>query len=1514
MPDPPICGAAAFWVPLAPDNSNAFNPCFLCIIVFLLAIVVFAFGGYDIVSSKRLPSYGTLAPKNTGLTHYIRVFAVSIHALLYAYLVTYYLSIHERFADNKLIGFGTFTAVLFAIVLPLHTIENLYFTNALDILLVFWPLVVIWQVCLWYQDTFTAWKLIKLPDHYTQIHAVEVFLVINAIFIFILEFRFWKPSKTLVYEYTKRGDAKLLQKPNIIDRETFMWMNPLIVDSHKNQQVLHTELPNSPVKLSTRELANRLLLKWIPGERSIASLLFRAFGPKACYSFGFEFLSRLPNFIQPQLLRILIRYFNEENAPILKGILISFGMLLNTLAQTVLYGNYVLLNLEVGLSCRSSLTSLIYEQALLLSTEARKSYSSGDIINLISVDVNKVQELTMDISTLILMPSDVILCLISLWPLLGMATLSAVVVIVVLTPANVFVTKWYKKKNKAYMKLKDYRTRVINEILMSIKSIKLFAWEKPMFAKLHEARVKREMHDYFVMRLGSQVANYIWILIPVLVSLTSFSTFALFDKRPLTSDIVFPALALLNLLSLPLFEIPSIITMLVEAITSMGRINLYLVASKMDPHMTKRTMEPKEIGDVTVSVRNMDFLWSPNNYALKDINFVAKKGQLSCIVGKVGSGKSAFLYGLLGQLTMKKGDSSDTENQAAVTLHGSIAYCSQQSWIMNASVKENILFGARFDKDFYEKTLDACQLLADLQILPDGDNTEVGEKGVSLSGGQKARLALARAVYARADIYLLDDVLSAVDSHVGKNIIKKVLSSSGLLKSKTVVLVTNSIPVLSYSNLITMIKNQTIGETASYRYIDEDHHPDIYKLISEFGREEKDDDESTEEATEDDDIKTDLNPESLVTSSSSVSSISGTSLRRASIATFNWEPIKKLLPNLRSGQTNEVLAKGKVKWSVYLAYMKACSVPGVILFVFLLVTASVLSVGGNYWLKHWAEENSKNNGNENVWKFIIVYALFGFGQSMFQVLRSIVAMLWIAINASIKIHDDMAKRVLRAPMSFFERTPLGRIMNRFTNDIQKLDSSIPATFSRFFNMGLRTIMTLCVVGFAMPAYVLIILGLLTLYVYYQVYYVSVSRSLKRLVAISRSPIYAHLGESLNGLDTIRAYNQVDRFDFINHANVDFNLKSVYMIRLINRWLLFRLQCIGSLGIFSASSLAVFSLTTLHPLTPSMAGFVMTYALQVTLSLQLVVRVSAEVETNVVAVERCIEYCELPVEEPDDVSKLIKPPVNWTQNGSIKFHNYSTRYRENLDLILRNITMEIKEGEKIGVVGRTGAGKSSLALSIFRIIEPVTGYIEIDGLNTSLILLFDLRRHLGIIPQDSQLIEGTIRQNLDPFNYYTEEELWKALELAHLKDHIEQMQQDDDKDNDNADKLCHKEPVSKLDLKVYEGGSNFSLGQRQLMSLARVLLRMKDSNILILDEATAAIDVETDKIIQETIRKEFKEKTIITIAHRLETVMDLDRILSLDKGEIVEFDSPQVLLEQKNEEGVFYRLCKQAGLT
>ena len=491
----------------------------------------------------------------------------------------------------------------------------------------------------------------------------------------------------------------------------------------------------------------------------------------------------------------------------------------------------------------------------------------------------------------------------------------------------------------------------------------------------------------------------------------------------------------------------------------------------------------------------------------------------------------------------------------------------------------------------------------------------------------------------------------------------------------------------------------------------------------------------------------------------------------------------------------------------------------------------------------------------------------------------------------------MAVSVLRAPMSFFETTPIGRILKRFSNDIYKVDEVLGRVFGMFFSNTTKVIFTIIVICFLTWQFIFIVAPLGVLYVYYQQYYLRTSRELRRLDSVSRSPIFANFQESLNGVTTIRAFDQVLRFKFLNQSRIDKNMSAYHPAVNANRWLAVRLEFLGSFIILSAAGLAILTLRSGH-LAAGLGGLSVSCALQVTQSLNWIVRMTVEVETNIVSVERILEYSRLTPEAPE-VIESHRPPTLWPLQGEITFKNYSTRYRPELDLVLKNINLSVKPHEKVGIVGRTGAGKSSLTLALFRIIEASGGNINIDAVDTSAIGLADLRHKLSIIPQDSQVFEGNIRSNLDPNNRFTEDQLWRALELSHLKDHVMKMYEERNEDD---------EAENALDVKVSEGGSNLSVGQRQLMCLARALL--VPSHVLILDEATAAVDVETDQVLQETIRTEFKDRTILTIAHRLNTILDSDKIIVLENGAVAEFDSPQSLLKKKDS--LFYALCKQGG--
>lgn len=1317
-----------------------------------------------------------------------------------------------------------------------------------------------------------------------------------------------KSSNDILAEDPSRSP---LETADIFSIITFSWMSPLMKLGYATY-LTEDDLPRLPEKTDTESAFTALNDNWqdqvsSKSNPSLSIALFKAFGKQFAAGGFFKLLQDILAFTQPQLLRLLIKFANDYAAKdsevkITQGFLIAFGMFFVSVLQTACLHQYFQRVFDVGMNIKSSLTAAIYQKSLVLSNEERGGKTTGDIVNLMSVDTQRLQDLTQYGQTLWSGPFQIILCLASLYGLLGNSMWAGVVVMLIMAPINAVAAKYQKTLQNIQMETKDTRTRLTNELLTNMKSLKLYGWEVPFTNRLSHVRNDLELKNLRSIGVYMSLINFLWSSTPFLVSCSTFTVFVLTNDTPLTSDIIFPALNLFNLLGFPLAVFPMVISSIVEASVAVSRLTNFFVMDEVQTDAVTRLDKGTELGEETVIVKDATFLWSRKSsykIASANVNFTAKKGELSCIVGKVGSGKSAFLQSILGDLYKSEG---------TVTVKGCVAYVAQVPWITNATVRDNILFGTKFDPEFYQKTIDACSLTADFDILPDGDQTEVGEKGISLSGGQKARLSLARAVYARADVYLLDDPLSAVDEHVGAHIIDNVLGKSGLLATKTIILATNSIPVLSKADSLSMIANGQIVESGSYQEV-MDAKQAIYTLLKEFGK--KHSPESSEESnTPSDSDDSETVAESMTWSESQIDAMedpviiteephigvgerlrrsSVFTLRRASIASFTDQKTDIVEERTRiTERKKEHVEQGQVQWNVYKEYAKACNPYALMVYFFFLICYSGLSVSAGFWLKYWSEQNSKTGSNEHIGLYLGIYFALCIGSSISSVLYTLTLWVGCVIYSARLLHNRMLMSIIRAPMSFFETTPLGRIINRFSNDIYRVDAILHRVFSQFFSNFINVCFTLIVITYSTPPFVILIIPLGILYVLYQRYYLRTSRELKRLDSVSKSPIYAHFQETLGGISTIRAFNQENRFKRLSNNSVDLNLRAYFPSVSANRWLAVRLEFLGSIIILCASSMSIATIGSGH-VTAGTIGLAMSYALQITQSLNWIVRMTVEVETNIVSVERILEYSDLPSEAPL-IIEGHRPPAHWPHDGRVEFKNYSTRYRPELDLVLRDINLKINSQEKIGVVGRTGAGKSSLTLALFRIIEAAEGEISIDSLNTSTIGLSDLRHRLSIIPQDSQVFEGTLRENLDPNNEHDDTELWRVLELSHLKAHILTME------------------GAGLEAKVLEGGSNFSVGQRQLLSIARALLT--PSRILILDEATAAVDVETDKLIQETIRAEFKERTILTIAHRLNTIMDSDRIVVLDQGRVAEFDTPSALLADKNS--MFHALSKRGG--
>ncbi|XP_051905539.1 multidrug resistance-associated protein 1 isoform X2 [Hippocampus zosterae] len=1203
-------------------------------------------------------------------------------------------------------------------------------------------------------------------------------------------------------------------------------------------------------------------------KRKEASLLWAlclAFGPYFLISCLYKFIQDILMFVGPEILRRLIQFVNNSGAPSWHGFFYTALLFVCTCVQSLILQRYFHICFITGMRLRTAIVGAVYRKALVISSAARRTSTVGEIVNLMSVDAQRFMDLIAYINMIWSAPLQVVLALYFLWQNLGPSVLAGVAVMLLMVPVNAFIAMKTKTYQVAQMKSKDSRIKLMNEMLNGIKVLKLYAWELAFKSKVSEIRESELRVLKKAAYLGA-VSTFTWVCAPFLVALSTFAVYVLVDdKNVLDAQKAFVSLALFNILRFPLNMLPMVISSMVQASVSLKRLRVFLSHEELQ----EDSVERKALLGSSTSISIVDgvFSWSrTESPTLKMLNVCIPDGALVAVVGLVGSGKSSLLSALLGEMDKLEG---------SVAVKGSVAYVPQQAWIQNSTLKENIIFGQAPSEAWYQRVVAACALQPDLEILPAGDSTEIGEKGVNLSGGQKQRVSLARAVYCDRMVYLLDDPLSAVDAHVGKHIFEQVVGPQGLLKDKTRLLVTHGLSYLPQVDLILVMVGGEITEVGSYQQLMATEGAFSEFLHTYASVDHGDDSESKPK---------------VVTKGMENGSATGLAGPAESSSTAKLPQSDEEKEELgkkakQAGKLTEAdkAGTGRVKLSVFWAYFKAI---GVLICVALLLfmAHNVLSLLSNYWLSLWTDDPVVNGTHPRRQLRLGVYGALGLSQGV-AVFGYSLSMSIGGILASRYLHQSMLYDVLRSPMAFFERTPSGNLVNRFAKEMDTIDTVIPSILKMFMGSLFNVIGSCVVILIATPLVAIVIPFLGLLYFFIQRFYVASSRQLKRLESVSRSPIYSHFNETLLGTSVIRAFGEQERFIRESDQRVDHNQKAYYPSIVANRWLAVRLEVVCNCIVSSA---ALFAVIARDSLSPGIMGLAISYALQMTASLTWLVRMSSDVETNIVAVERVKEYSETEKEAEWKREHCDLDP-GWPTEGRIEFRGFGLRYRRDLDLAIRNITVSISGGEKVGIVGRTGAGKSSLTLGLFRIIEAAEGQILIDGIDIAELGLHELRSRITIIPQDPVLFSGTLRMNLDPFESYSDEDIWRSLEFAHLKNFVSGL----------PDKLNHE---------CSEGGENLSVGQRQLLCLARALLRK--TKILVLDEATAAVDMETDNLIQTTIRSQFEDCTVLTIAHRLNTIMDYTRVLVLERGEMVEFDSPDNLLAQK---GSFYKMAKDSGL-
>lgn len=1207
------------------------------------------------------------------------------------------------------------------------------------------------------------------------------------------------------------------------------------------------------------------------------------------------------------LMHFLLSYVSQRDSTITYGIVLTASLFLTEIVRSSVTTLVYAINYRTAIRTRSAMVLFMFKKVLRLSS-ANSSISVGELVNLCSNDGDRIFEANRMGNLVLVGPILFVSGAAYSTALLGpIGLFGALIFLITILLQGVLVKLMNKLREKAIVQT-ELRVKSISEILTFIKLIKMYSWEDS-FAKRVITLRKKELSLLKMLSVLQSMNVSLAFFTPVLASVVMFSTYILLGYN-LTAQDAFTLISVFNTMSFGLKMMPLGIRSIADVTVTMERFGKIMQMEDMQSYVAKGTVDeanaveimgasfswnaPEKNIDISLSVDSngkvaeVDELLHdqavkdpPMPLVLKNINLKISKGSLVGICGPVGSGKSSLISALIGQLHLVQG---------SVGLDGTLAYATQQAWLMNATIRENVVFGLSYDQSKYEVAIAASGLADDLDILPSGDLTEVGDRGINLSGGQKQRISLARALYSDRDIYLLDDPLSAVDVHVGKHIFNEAILSQLKKNGKTVLLVTHQIQYLPKCDQVVIMEDGEIKEVKTYE-----------DLVQE----------STDLAalgiTDSEGSKTDVLEQNLD---------STTSL-----------PIKKSLESEKELlEQGRLLTKeergGVIPLSVYVAYIKAGAgwFAAILVLLFFAFNVSVQQFT-NLWLSLWlnlgsihAQHQSEGVMNLTVLSsdpltnFTIIsnlstqstpaenastapsldptnitshpnfsfYLLVYFLSAVFMLLVSVLrgfSYMTLTFNAMKNLHNQMFTRVLNAPMEFFDTTPSGRIINRFQKDMDEADAPLPIIWELFFFNFMTLFFSTGLIAFVFPKFLLVVLVIFPILVIACVMFKPAAREMKRLDSMTRSPWFAHITTTISGLDTIRAYQSSSRFinEFIKQ--LDTNAIPCYLFACINRWLAVRLDLLMILLCVLA---AFFVVLYRGIVSPASAGLALSSAFLMTGMLQFTIRLLNEGEARFVSIDRIKYYIDNVAQEKTEHE--AESDENWPEHGSVEFRNVSMRYRDGLPLALENVSFQLKPMEKVGIVGRTGSGKSSLAVVLFRLVELSEGIILIDGIDVSTLSLKTLRSKLAIIPQDPVLFTGTVRYNLDPFDCYSEEELWKVLEQTHLKNSIMKL-------------------PDQLESQLSENGSNLSVGERQLMCLARALLRR--SKVLVLDEATAAVDGETEKIVQETIQQAFSDCTLIIIAHRLASVVACDRVLVLGEGKVVEFDSPQKLLDDKS---------------
>ncbi|KAL5097990.1 hypothetical protein RYX36_002317 [Vicia faba] len=1200
---------------------------------------------------------------------------------------------------------------------------------------------------------------------------------------------------------------------SFLSKTVWYWMNPLINKGYETPLKLE-DVPSLPLEFRAEKMSELFQNNWPkPEENSkhpVGVTLFRCFWKHIAFT-GFLAIIRLcVMYVGPMLIQSFVDFTSRKDSTTSEGIVLILILFVAKSVEVLSVHQFNFHSQKLGMLIRSSIITSVYKKGLRLSSSSRQAHGTGQIVNHMAVDAQQLSDLMMQFHPIWLMPLQVAAALILMYSYVGISVLAALLGTTIVFLFTLYRTKSSNSFQFRIMTSRDSRMKATNELLNNMRVIKFQAWEEYFGNKIRQFREAEhgwigKFLYYFAVNMG------VLSTAPLTVTVLTFGT-ATFLGIPLNAGTVF-------------------------TITS------FMVSKETDENAVQR--EENCDGDVAVEIKDGKFSWDDKdeNETLKVDELVIKKGNHAAVVGTVGSGKSSLLASVLGEMFKISGK---------VRVCGTTAYVAQTSWIQNATIKENILFGLPMNMDKYMEALRVCCLEKDLEVMDDGDETEIGERGINLSGGQKQRIQLARAVYQNTDIYLLDDVFSAVDAQTGSFIFKECIM--GTLKDKTVLLVTHQVDFLHNVDSIMVMREGRVVQSGKY--------DELLKAGLDFGALVAAHESSME----------------IAETSDNSNEESSQSPKLARIASKEKENAGEHQSSQDKSKSDKTAAKliedeeretGRVNLKVYKHYFtEAFGWWGIALMVAMSVAWMLSFLAGDYWLAIATSEDSSIPS----FTFIIVYAVIAVVACIVVMVRAFLFTYW-GLKTSQSFFIGMLQSILHAPMSFFDTTPSGRILSRVSTDLLWVDISIPMLVNFVMIAYLSLFSILIVTCQNSWETVFLLIPLFWFNNWYRKYYLATSRELTRLDSITKAPVIHHFSETLSGVMTIRSLRKQNEFCDENIDRVNASLRMDFHNNGANEWLGFRLDYMGVVFLCIATLFMIFLPSAI--VKPEYVGMSLSYGLALSGLLSFTITMTCSVENKMVSVERIKQFTNLPPEAPWKIVDK-SPPQNWPSHGTIELNNLQVRYRPNTPLVLKGVSLTIQGGEKVGVVGRTGSGKSTLIQVLFRLIEPSAGNIIIDGINISTVGLHDLRSRFGIIPQDPVLFQGTIRTNIDPLGLYSEDEIWKSLERCQLKE------------------VVAAKP-EKLEALVVDGGDNWSVGQRQLLCLGRIML--KRSKILFMDEATASVDSQTDAVIQKIMREDFADRTIISIAHRISTVMDCDKVLVIDAGLAKEYEKPSRLLER-----------------